>query len=84
MKANLSFDTTDPDDRQEFLRCVKSLDMSLALWEILYNTKKPFEREIENLEGKEYDTASDLLDDVFNKIWEIVNERDITIDDLVN
>jgi hypothetical protein len=31
MKANLEFDLNDPDDKQAHLRCVKALDMALAL-----------------------------------------------------
>ncbi len=40
MKATLEFDLTDPDDRMEHFRCVKSLDMAIVLFEILHNTKK--------------------------------------------
>ena len=34
MKATLRFDLDDVDDRMAHLRCVKSLDMALLLWEV--------------------------------------------------
>lgn len=34
MKATLSFDLSDPDDRTRHLQCVKSQDMAIALHEI--------------------------------------------------
>lgn len=40
MKAILEFDLNDPDDRIAHLRAVKSLDMSLVLWEMENNCYK--------------------------------------------
>jgi hypothetical protein len=34
MKAKLEFDLNDRDDQMAHLRCVKSLDMAIALWKI--------------------------------------------------
>ena len=34
MKARLVFNLDDSDDAMAHLRCVKSLDMALALWEV--------------------------------------------------
>jgi len=42
-EAILKFDLNDPDDRMSHLRAVKSLDMALALWDIVHNTKKGLE-----------------------------------------
>ena len=36
MKAKLTFDLNDPDDRLEHERCVKSLDIALVLWELTH------------------------------------------------
>jgi hypothetical protein len=82
MKANLTFDLSDPDDKKEFLRCAKSLDMAIALWDILHNTKKTFERELEN--KPYYEQGTELLDQVFSKIWEITEENGINIDELLD
>ena len=34
-KATLTYNISDPDDNQDFKRAVKSLDMAMALWDIL-------------------------------------------------
>jgi len=34
MKAKLEFDLNDQEDAMAHLRCVKSLDMAIALWKI--------------------------------------------------
>ena len=78
-KATLEFDLNDSDDQMAHLRAVKSLDMALALWEIIYNTKKKIESEIGENKLDGYDT----LDKVYEKIWESLDEHGIKIDELV-
>ena len=34
-KAIIEFDLSDPDERMEHLRCIKSLDMALAIWKLV-------------------------------------------------
>jgi hypothetical protein len=81
MKAKLIFDLNDPDQKMEHLRCVKSLDMALALWEISTNAKKQCYR---IAEGKEMQGESvDYINLVFEKIYEIMEEHSIDVDDLV-
>jgi hypothetical protein len=63
-KARLEYDLNEPDDVMAHLRAVKSLDMAIALWDIVHNTKKSLEW---SLEGKEIDKY-DTLDLVFQKI----------------
>ena len=80
--AILEYNLTDSDDKIEFERATKSLDMALALWEFGYNTKKNLERELDaddDSKQKEYD----LLDKVYEKFWEILNEHNINIDNLI-
>lgn len=82
MKAKLTFDLSDPDQYREHLRCVKSLDMALALWEIATNAKKNCYRTAEAREMKgEKDV--DQIDLVFQKIYEILEENSIDVDDLL-
>ena len=78
-KAILEYDLNDSDDAMAHLRAVKSLDMALAFWKIIYNTKKGIEWEIaENkLDGYE------VLDKVYEKIWQSLDEHGIKIDELV-
>ena len=80
MKAVLEFNLNDPDDYAAHLRAVKSLDMAIVLWEILYNTKKNIQWEIErdNLDG--YAT----LDRLYEKIAKSLDDTGIKIDDLIS
>jgi hypothetical protein len=77
-KAILEFDLNDNDDKQSHLRAVKSLDMAGALWDITHNTKKGLEW---TLEGKEMDKY-EVLDLVYDKIYEILQEHNINTDEL--
>ena len=79
-KATLKYDLSDPDDVMEHKRAVKSLDMALALWEIVHNTKKGLEW---SMEGKEIDKY-DALELVYEKIHEIINDHNINTDELIN
>ena len=79
-KATLEFDLNDGDDAMAHLRAVKSLDMALSIWEILYNTKKGIEWKIESQEIKD---PYEAMDKVYERIWEILDEHGIKIDELV-
>jgi len=79
-KAILEFNLNDGDDVMHYKRTVKSTDMAMALWEITHNTKKGLEW---SLEGKELDKY-DTLELVFDKIYEILNDNNINVDELIN
>jgi hypothetical protein len=79
-KATLEYDLSDPDDVMEHKRAVKSLDMAMALWDIVHNTKKGLEW---SMEGKEIDKY-DALELVFEKIHEILNDHNIRTDELID
>jgi len=78
-EAILKYDLNDSDDAMAHMRAVKSLDMALALWDITHNTKKRIEW---SLEGKEIDKY-EVLDIVYEKIYEILEEHNIKMDDLI-
>jgi hypothetical protein len=78
-EAILKYDLNDADDSMAHKRAVKSLDMALALWEITHNTKKSLEWK---MEGKDIDKY-DALDMVYEKIYEILDEHNIKLDDLI-
>lgn len=44
MKAILEFDLDDYDDKMNHLRCIKSLNMAIVLFELMYNTDKNFKK----------------------------------------
>jgi cell fate (sporulation/competence/biofilm development) regulator YmcA (YheA/YmcA/DUF963 family) len=79
-KATLEYDLSDPDDIMEHKRAVKSLDMAMALWDIVHNTKKGLEW---SMEGKEIDKY-DALELVYQKIHEILDDHNINTDELIN
>ena len=78
-EAVLKFDLNDMDDKIAHLRAVKSLDMALALWSIVHNTKKSLEW---SFEGKEIDKY-EALELVYEKIHEILEEYNINTDELI-
>jgi len=68
MKAILEFNLDDPDDRMAHMRCVKSTDMAIVLFDIVYN----MDRHVEDIEGvKKY-------------ISELLDYQGINIDELIN
>lgn len=78
-EATLKFDLNDPDDVMAHKRAVKSTDLALAIWSIVHNTKKGLEW---SMEGKEMDKY-DALEMVYDKIYEILDENNIRIDELI-
>lgn len=79
MKANFTFNLEDPEDRMAHYRCVKALDMAIALSEII-SIRKGIETriEFENLD------AYSTLDVIMDKIIEIYDDNNIKTDNLVN
>ena len=78
-KAKIEYDLNDADDAYAHKRAVKSLDLALALWEITHNTKKGLEW---SMEGKEIDKY-EALELVYEKIYEILEEHNIKLDDII-
>ena len=78
MKAIIEFDLNDQDDLMAHKRCIKSTEISIALWEIIYNTRKKF------VEKEASDEATQMAEDIFNHINEIIQEYNIIIDELIN
>ena len=79
-KGILEFDLNEADDMMAHKRAVKATDMALALWEITHNTKKGLEWKMDGKEINKYDA----LDMVYEKIYEIMEEHNIKLDDLIN
>jgi hypothetical protein len=78
MKAKLKFNLEFPDERRAHMRCVKSTDMAIVLFDILYNARKKIHHENESeafLEG---------IDSTLNYIRELCEDRNINIDELLD
>jgi hypothetical protein len=78
-KAIIKYDLNEIDDMYSHKRAIKSLDMALVLWEITHNTKKSLEWA---MEGKEIDKY-DALELVYEKIFEIMSQHNVDLDDLM-
>jgi hypothetical protein len=83
MKATLSYNLNDPDDRMAHLRAVKSLDMASALFDITRNLKKKIEHRYEDIDNTNNDVF-DGIDAVFDEIYDILEDNNIDIDELIN
>lgn len=81
VKVTYDLDISDIDDLHLYRRLNKSLDMALALWDIVYNLKKSIGRELDAKNALE--EHYDVLDSVFVKIHEVLDEHSIRIDDLI-
>jgi hypothetical protein len=82
MKAILTYNLNDPDDAMTYKRANQSLDMAMALWDIIFNVYKQTEREFSQDE-KTYDIQLETLEKVFEKIREILKDNDINIENLI-
>jgi hypothetical protein len=76
MKAKLTFDLDNDEDQTSFKQCVKANAMAGVLWEINYNLKKGIEYECEQ------DKGIDPVELTFVKIYQLLDEYGIDIDDL--
>lgn len=78
-EAILKYDLNDSDDAMAHMRAIKSLDMALALWELLNNSKRTLERTMHEKEMNKYEA----LDMVYERIYELMDEHNIKLDDLI-
>jgi len=77
MKAKLTFDLNDQDDRKAHLRCIKSTDMAIVLFEVQYNLVKTL--------YDDGDSTFNLgIEATITRIREYMEENGIVIDDLIN
>lgn len=84
MKAVLEFDLNDFDDKIAHLRAVKATELALVLWQLVYNSKKGIEYFIEGEEMKGKKLSNyEVLDEVYKRLYELLEENHIIIDELV-
>lgn len=83
MKAKLIFDV--PEERKAFMAAVKSTDMAIALFDIIYNVSKGVERHYDGMNDEEYDKLRPLdgIELMEERIGQILEENGINIDDLI-
>jgi len=75
MKAILKFDLTDIDQQDAHLRCIKSLDMTLALFEIIHKINDTLDTSDDGQTINGVKLQEDIQD--------IFAENDINLDKLI-
>ena len=72
MKATLKFDLNEQDDVLAHKRCVKSLDMAIALWEVDQYLRS---------ESKYKD--NEIAYKIREKLYEIMSDHGLSFNDLI-
>lgn len=80
-KAIIEFNLEDIDAKLDLERYMKSLDMALVLWELIYNTKKIITNRLDVLSDADKYEGLELFYVEFN---ELLNENGIDIDKLIS
>ena len=68
MKAQLTFDLDQPDDREAHFRCIKATDMALVLFEITHNLRRNCDEDAEK---------------IFEGIFSLMEEHNININEII-
>ena len=78
MKAQLTFDLDDFDDRMAHERCVKATDMALVLWELTHNSYRGL--------TNGFDESDDFykgVDAVYDRLRELLDEHGVNPDKFI-
>jgi hypothetical protein len=77
-KAILEFNLADPDDATDYIRANKALDMAIALWDIdqYLRAETKYNEELTQ-------DAYDALATAREKFYQILNERNINMDEIL-
>lgn len=78
-KATLTFDLDDRDDRIEFNRATKALDMAMMLWELQMNGYRKFTKYNERQEA----AYQEGIEEVFEYFRALLSHHEIDIDQLI-
>lgn len=78
--AQITFDLNDHDDRKAHLRCVKSTDMAIVLFELSRNLKRTCEIEAATMPNDKHE----IIDMVFEKISGLLHENNINLEEIID
>jgi len=70
MKATLKFDLEDDDDRVNHMRCIKSTDMAMFIWQLKHNFWRKWK----------HDETNFTLDNYKDALYELMQEYNIDVD----
>ena len=80
MKAKLTFDLDDFDDREAHKRCLKSLDLCLLLWDL--------DKELRSRTKHAPDTATEeevrVADEIRTILFQLMSKYNIDLDELMS
>ena len=80
MKAKLTFDLDNFDDREAHKRCVKSLDLCLLLWDL--------DKELRSRTKHAPDTATEeevrVADEIRTTLFQLKEKYNIDLDELMS
>jgi len=77
--ATLTFDLTDFDDRIEYMRMIKALDMAMMLWELDMNGYRKFTK----YNDRQEDAYQEGIEEVFEYIRGLLREHKIEVEQLI-
>jgi len=79
MKAILEFDLDNPDDQSAHMRAVQALDMAICLWDIDQYLRAQTKYAPDSMPQEAYDALSEARE----KFYQILNERGIDLDKIL-
>jgi hypothetical protein len=82
-KGILEFDLENKDDRQFFNRAIKSTELCIVLFELVNNSKRNFEMQLD-ADQNTTDRELKLLNDVWSDISALMDDNNINLDDLIS
>lgn len=80
MKAILEFNLDEQDDEMAHKRALKSLDMALTLWDIDGYLRGQIKHAPDSMSPEVYGTLQNVRD----KLYEIMSKHSIDLDELIN
>lgn len=80
MKATLEFNLDDSEDKRAHLRCVKALDLCIALWDMDQHLRSETKYAPDSMSSEVYEALENTRD----KLHEIMNDNNIDLDELMH
>jgi hypothetical protein len=75
-KATITYDLFDPEDREDFMRATKALDMASCLFAI-QNVMRSYRKKDHS------DEVGDVIDNITEELYDLYNDFGIDLDKLI-
>lgn len=83
MIATFKFDMNDPEDMMDHKKMTKALDMALVLWELRTNAQKKIYDSLDYMQEDKPKTAYEDVEMVFEMLYQLMDDHNVNIDDLI-